>query len=64
MTDQDTVCRARAVDVVRGAFARVSTADTERQLAHYTNDPVLELPLCRPVLMVEPCGLLANDWTG
>ena len=46
MTDQDI--RARNLAAVEGAFAAVGKADADGQVAHYTDDAVMEMPFIDP----------------
>lgn len=45
--------RSRNLDAVRGAFAGIGTSDAARQLSHYTDDLVIELPYASPPKRVE-----------
>lgn len=51
MTDQQQ--RERNEAAVRGAFAAVSAADADAQMAHYTDDAVMEMPFTDPPTRVE-----------
>jgi len=46
MTDQEQ--RARNLAAVQGAFAAVGNADADGQVAHYTDDAVMEMPFIDP----------------
>jgi ketosteroid isomerase-like protein len=45
--------RRRNLDAVLGAFAGIGAGDPERQLAHYTDDMVLDLPFSSPPKRIE-----------
>jgi ketosteroid isomerase-like protein len=45
--------RARNLDAVRGTFAGIGAGDATHQLAHYTDDLVLELPYAAPPKRIE-----------
>ena len=45
--------RARNLAAVQGAFAGIAAGDAARQLSHYTDDMVLELPYADPPKRVE-----------
>lgn len=49
----DAERRQRNLDTVRAAFAGVTAADAERQLANYTDDAVLELPYHDPPVVLD-----------
>ena len=49
----DAERRSRNLAAVRAAFAGVSAADAERQLAQYTDDAVLELPYHDPPVVLD-----------
>jgi ketosteroid isomerase-like protein len=46
MTDQDI--RARNLAAVEGAFAAIGKGDADGQVAHYTDDAVMEMPFIDP----------------
>ena len=45
--------RARNLEAVHGAFAGIRAGDAARQLEHYTDDLVLELPYASPPKRIE-----------
>ncbi len=49
----DRQVRERNLLAVRGAFEAVSAGDAHRQLTHYTDDLVIELPFTSPPVRVE-----------
>jgi len=51
--DPDRQVRERNLAAVEGAFAGVAAGDAARQLSHYTDDMVLELPYADPPKRIE-----------
>lgn len=51
MSEQEQ--RARNLAAVRGAFAAVGRADADAQVAHYTDDAVLEMPFLDPPAVTQ-----------
>lgn len=45
--------RRRNLDAVLGAFAGIAAGDADRQLAHYTDDCVIDLPYSSPPKRLE-----------
>lgn len=51
MTDQEI--RARNLAAVKGAFAAIGNGDADGQVAHYTDDAVMEMPFIDPPAITE-----------
>jgi ketosteroid isomerase-like protein len=62
MTDQDI--RARNLAAVHGAFAAIGRGDADGQVAHYTDDAVMEMPFIDPPAITQGKEAIRERLTG